>query len=274
MELDSSQWKPGILPEIRYPLAVLAEAESHLSSGPRHFYFTKDPDRLPEYGPHVVAVLILEERCKLPAYAGHVGAVIRNMQSTPLLGFTPRPRMGRLEAVLAFEYARDWAMHLASQRKQKRFRASVPARAAQKSSISPLGYHSQELMSYVPMRERRLDAFFSGDFQVSMAARDYRRYTSTSKIEARKQLWRCLQHLAAEPEWMIERTEISADRASSNAVAYASYSERMQQSRICPGATRQHGRNLSHARGFARRLPGGMQSPPAAQLFGGAHRCW
>ena len=72
-----------------------------LCSLARHFYLTKDPDRLPEYGSHVVAVLLQEERCKVPAYALQVGAVIRNLSDRPYLGFRPRPTSARL--------ARRWA---------------------------------------------------------------------------------------------------------------------------------------------------------------------
>ena len=232
-ELDGTRWQTGMLPEIRYPLAVLAEADKCLRGQPLHFYFTKDPNHLPEYGPHVVAVLILEERCKIPAYARHIRAVIRNMQSTPLLGFTPGRHLSRLEAVLTFEYARDSLMHRVSRRRMQRFRAPVQAVGREPKIIHiPLGYHSQELLPFVPMRERRLDAFFSGDFQVTTATWDYRRYTSTSKIEARRQLWQSLEKLASEPEWKIERAEVSAERAA-KVPAYASYSERMQQSRVC-----------------------------------------
>jgi hypothetical protein len=75
MELPhGSTWEPSFIAEWKYPLGILAEAEKQLKTRPLHFYFTKDADNLPEYGDHVVAILWLEERCKMPAYARYVRA--------------------------------------------------------------------------------------------------------------------------------------------------------------------------------------------------------
>src|ERR1700761_150382 len=108
---NGSHWDKSLRAEWRYPLAVLANAEQSIQDHSLHFYLTKDPNQLPEYGPHVVAVLLQEERCKIPAYALHVRGIVRNLHSPPFLGFRPRLGFSRLDAVLAFEFARDCALH-------------------------------------------------------------------------------------------------------------------------------------------------------------------
>jgi hypothetical protein len=83
-ELSGPTHPSAGVPDLHYPLAVLAELEPLLKGPPRHFHLTRDPDRLPEYGPHVIAVLLQEERCKVPAYALQLGAVIRNLSDHPI----------------------------------------------------------------------------------------------------------------------------------------------------------------------------------------------
>ena len=236
VELDGPVWTPVLPPETRYPLAVLAAAEAEIHSTGLHFYLTKDPDRLPEYGPHVVAVLLQEERCKIPTYARGVRAVMRNLQAYPYIGFRPHGHMGRLEGVLFFEYLRDWALHLRSQSRAGHF---VPvARSEPLIMTIPLGYHSQEELPLVPMQGRTLDTFFAGDVHAHFAFTDYRHWVSTSKIEARRQCWEGLEALkrTQAPDgssWNILVNDLSADRAATDPSTYSSYSQRMQQSRIC-----------------------------------------
>ena len=238
LELSAPVWTADLVPEVRYPLAVLAEAAQSIKTTGLHFYLTKDPDRLPEYGPHVVAVVLEEERCKIPAYARHVRAVIRNMQTVPFAGFRLHAHMGRLEAVEFFEFIRDWAIHLRSRMRMRRFNADGVAQVSRGPHIFtiPLGYHSQKELPIVPMGERTLDSFFSGDVRSHYRRNDYRYWTSTSKVEARRQLWKALDTLQAidtQNEWKIQRNETSGAHGGAGAAGYGSYSERMQQSRIC-----------------------------------------
>jgi len=239
VEVPGPVWRPELVPETRYPLAVLAEAQETIATPGLHFYLTKDPDRLPEYGPHVVVVLIEEERCKIPAYARHIRAVIRDMQTYPFPGFRLHASMGSLEAVLLFEYLRDWMTHLRSRIRLARFNPGISRVTDQPRIFTiPLGYHSQKELPLVPMRERTLDSFFSGDVRSHFTRNDYRYWTSTSKILARQQLWRALEQLptslsGADGAWKILRNEITTETAAADPAAFGGYSERMQQSRIC-----------------------------------------
>ena len=160
-ELNGPDDTSSGVPDVRHPLAVLAELAPLLNGPPRHFYLTKDHDRLPEYGSHVISMLLEEERCKVPAYALQVGNVIRNMSDSPYLGFRPRPSPPRLIGVSLFEYARDHALRM---RSRMRVRHEPPQVVRHPRILRiPLGYQSQHLMPQKPMAQRTLDTFFAGD---------------------------------------------------------------------------------------------------------------
>jgi hypothetical protein len=227
-------WNKSLLPEWRYPLAVLAEAETAIQDGGLHFYLTKDPNCLPEYGRHVVAVLLQEERCKIPAYALHVRAVVRNLHSTPFLGLR-QPGVNRITAVLAFEYARDWARHYRSRRTLRKPPSEwpQPLHTTPRIYTIPLGYHSQEELTQIPMEDRTLDSFFAGELATRLPLTTYRYWISTSKAEARKQLWRVLQQLKRDPQWRIDIDNIGVGESGSRAAQFNTYSRKMMDSRIC-----------------------------------------
>ena len=237
VELPSgAYWDTSLPAEWRYPLAVLAIAEKDMQDHVLHFYITKDPNRLPEYGPHVVAVLLQEERCKIPAYALHVRGVVRNLHSTPFLGFHHSElRINRLNMVLTVEYIRDWALHYRSRRALHSPHPEWPARLHSVPRIYtiPLGYHSQEELPQIPMRERRLDSFFAGELATTLPPTTYRYWLSTSKAEARKQLWHVLQRIKRNPEWHIDLDNIGVADSSSRAAQFNTYSQKMINSRIC-----------------------------------------
>src|ERR1700730_3043026 len=88
-ELPPPPWQPGIPNDFRFVYDVLTYALPLVKAEHLHFVFTKEAYYLPEYGRHVVPILLLEERCKVPVYSRHVRATIRNMQSKPYLGFRP-----------------------------------------------------------------------------------------------------------------------------------------------------------------------------------------
>lgn len=219
------------VPDLLYPLAVLAELALLLNGPPRHFYLTKDPDRLPEHGGHVIAVLLQEERCKVPAYARQVGAVIRNLSDKPYLGFRMRPTPPALVAALAFEYARDTALRARSFSRVRK----DPPQALDRPRILriPLGYQSGQLVAHRHMAERTLDTFFAGDLSTPFLRNDYRHWILPSKTLARRQLWTTLQALQKTGAWRIALSNVRPDEPAAQRPDYQSYSERMMNSRIC-----------------------------------------
>jgi hypothetical protein len=232
---NGSVWDKTVFPEWRYPLAVLAEATREFQQERLHFYFTRDARALPEYGNHVVVILWQEERCKVPTYARHVRGVIRCLEATPFLGFRPGPATNKYEMVLTFQYLRDWATHLLSQRRFRNPPTHWPAPVHEITRVLtiPLGYHSQIELPQIPMSERKLDAFFTGEVRGRVAKTTYQYWTSDSKTEARKQLWNALMELRKNPEWRIEMANISGGEGVPRVPQFSSYSQNMMNARIC-----------------------------------------
>ncbi len=224
------------VPDVLYPLSILAELAPLLQGPPRHFYLTKDPDNLPEYGRHVVAMLLEEERCKLPAYALQVGCVIRNMSGSPYLGLRLRPAPAKLIAASLFEYARD---HVLRMRSRIRVRHEPPQVVRHPCILRiPLGYQSQQLLPQKPMAARTLDTFFAGDIATPFPRNNYRYWIPPSKAVTRRQLWNVLDRLRRSGEWHIQLNDLRPEDAHSRhsqpkSADYQSYSERMMNSRIC-----------------------------------------
>ena len=234
-EIPPPPWTSELLAELRFTYDVLERALPMIEAKGLRFYLTKEAYFLPEYGPDVVAVLLQEERSKVPVYGRHVRAVLRNLQSKPFLGFTPHARMGRFEAVLAFEYARDWYTHSKSRRALNQPHPQWPAQVRKEPLVidMPLGYHSQVELPQVHMADRKLDLFFAGQIKHAVPKNDYRYWVSTSKFVVREQLWKILTDLKQEGNWNIDLGDIAADQHKELAEAFGSYSEKMVNSRIC-----------------------------------------
>lgn len=234
VELPNPRWDSSVMAEFRFTYDVLEHALPQVPATGLHFHFTKNAYALPEYGPHVIAVLLQEERCKVPVYGRHVRATIRNLTSEPFIGFRPHLHMGRLEAVLAFEYARDWYTHLKSVR-ASRHPAGMGGPVQDSALVIrlPLGYHSQEELPQIHMQDRSLDFFFAGEIRHEVARNDYRYWLSTSKFLARGQLWQEVQRIAAQNRWNADLGNIASTQSQSHAPAFGSYSEKMMRTRIC-----------------------------------------
>jgi hypothetical protein len=248
-EIAPPPWTDALPAEFRYPYDVLEQALPAVSAQGLRFYLTKEAYFLPEYGRDVVAVLLQEERCKTPVYGRHVRAVLRNLHSTPFLGYRPRAALTggftRLEAVLTFEFLRDCYTSRRSRYALKHPPEALPApvRATPLVIHLPLGYHSQQELPQVPMAERSLDTFFVGQVSEVIPPGSYRRYLSSSKIQARKQIWGVLQELKKEGRWNMDLGDRAADQNAAagqttagqtvGGAAFSSYSEKMMQSRIC-----------------------------------------
>ena len=129
----------------------------------------------------------------------------------PFLGFHPRVGLNKYEAVLTFQYLRNWALHLRSRYQLRRVPKDWPPALHNSPRVLtiPLGYHSQEELPQIPMSERQLDAFFTGEIASPFSRKSYQYWTSDSKTEARRQLWNVLLELRKAPEWRIDMANIA-----------------------------------------------------------------
>ena len=233
-ELPPPPWTAELPAEFRYVYDVLEQALPEVQAEALRFYITKEAYFLPEYGRDVVGILLQEERCKTPVYGRHVRAVLRNLHSRPFLGYRTHAGFSKLDAVLTFEYLRDTLTSFKSRRALAAPLAGFPApvRAQPVTIPLPLGYHSQIELPQIRMADRQLDTFFAGQVATQPQV-GYQRLLSSSKIEARRQIWKVLQELQAEGKWRLDLGTLSAGEREIEAASFGSYSEKMMQSRIC-----------------------------------------
>jgi hypothetical protein len=233
---NGAAWDDRLMPEWKYPLIVLSHVQREMPGTTLRFYFTKNPYELPEYGKDVVAVLWQEERCKIPTYARHVRGVIHCcLQLKPFLGFHPRLGLNKYEAVLTFQYLRDSVLHLRSRYHVRHVPKDWPPALHDSPRVFtiPLGYHSQQELPQIPMAERLIDVFFTGELSTPFPRTNYRYWTTDSKTQARRQLWSALLELRKDPEWRINMADIAGGETSGQSPEFHSYSSKMMNSRIC-----------------------------------------
>jgi hypothetical protein len=90
--LDCAQIDPLILcawSDCKYFDRVLEEVDKNIGSSNLCFYVTWDTENLPSYGSNVVAIVLGDERCKMPLYADKVLAVFKGYGTRLMLASNP-----------------------------------------------------------------------------------------------------------------------------------------------------------------------------------------
>lgn len=139
IEWDTRNPGPELPRDCVYFGKVLVEFEKHLTDEEIHCYMTWDKDSLPEYGSHVIAILVGEEWGLIPRYARHVRMVARVMSRYPFLGVRRWWPLNRMTIMLAIKHVRNWVVHLYS---RLRYRLTPPS--------WPHRVHDKGLMVHLP----------------------------------------------------------------------------------------------------------------------------
>jgi hypothetical protein len=233
-EWDPRNPDPQLPKDCVYFGKVLSEFEKHITDD-ICCYLTWDNDSLPQYGDHVVAILIGEEWGLIPRYARHVRVVARVMGRAPFLGVRQWWPPDRLTVLLTVKHMRNWLRHLRSWLRYLKTPSSWPDRVHKKGVIVHLPWGSASLVD-VPMksmRERSRNYFFSGGITTG-ADTGYRRLLSTPKMYSRKAMVDAVAKIEA------KHSRLAADRAISvkNTPVKDSnddreYAQRMMDSKVC-----------------------------------------
>jgi hypothetical protein len=174
-ELYPSQWQvPCPTPNWRYYGRVFQEMERHLDIPNLRFYITWDIDKLPEYGPHVVVLLLGEEIGRVPHYACHVCAVIKTMAIKPFLGIRRWIPFDRVRLALVLKHLRNLALYARSRIKTGLGLPKLPAPRIHNRPYllqAPLGVYMVDDLPIKPMRDRPYHAFFAGNVQARTSRR-------------------------------------------------------------------------------------------------------
>jgi hypothetical protein len=131
-------------------------------------YLTLGPDRLPEYGDRVVAVVLGDEVGRIPRYVGRVRAVFKDYGVRPALAGGPL-RDPSLTGVLELaQYTIRWLRWLPDGAGARRpAREPTIARAAHPSAgcRHPVGTFNQLDLPIIPIEERATDVCFAGSLE-------------------------------------------------------------------------------------------------------------
>lgn len=215
---------------------ALVEMDRLLEGETIHCYLTWDNDSLPEYGPHVVAILVGEEWGLIPRYARHVRLAARVMGRTPFLGIRRWFPLSRLKVMLAVKHLRNGWRHLRSRLRLAFPPSSWPAPVHRQARIVHLPWGSASLVD-VPMKPiaaRTANYYFSGGI-VHGSNFGYRRFLSAPKIIARQSLVDAVAAIEKKhPELAAGPTvKVHADRSTGALDDIRDYAERLMNARVC-----------------------------------------
>jgi hypothetical protein len=232
-EWDPANPAPELPRDCRYFGQALVEMDKHLSGDTVHCYLTWDNDSLPEYGPHVVAILVGEEWGLIPRYARHVRLVARVMSRYPFLGVRKWFPVTRLKVMLEVKHVRNWVRHVRSWWRSHFPPASWPVKVHSKPNIVHLPWGSAALVE-VPMKtmsERTRNYYFSGGIEQGTTF-GYRQFTSAPKIQARNAMRVAVTELEKKyPQLAADQTVNVARTAGLSDIS--EYAARLMNSKVC-----------------------------------------
>ncbi|MBN1529331.1 MAG: hypothetical protein JW895_09750 [Thermoleophilaceae bacterium] len=213
--------------DTRYFGAAFAAMERGLRDPDIDVYLTWDTERLPAYGPRVVAVLLGDEAGRIPRYAGRVRAVFKSYGLRPQPGTRLR---GASPVTAALELAQrsvHWLRWLPGGARQARARLT---RAGQPGvMLIPLGTYNQVDLPVTPIAERPTDLFFAGSVEHEAGLR-YR--LASPKARSRREMIEAVDLLARGRPGL--RTDIRLTEGfTSSEDAAEGYSQALMDARVC-----------------------------------------
>ncbi|MDD1444685.1 glycosyltransferase family 1 protein [Dolichospermum sp. ST_sed8] len=176
-----------LAPNCLYLGKIFKEMEKQLTISGLTFYMTWDTDQLPSYGNNVVAVLLGDEQCRIPAYIHQVRAVFKNMSTVPMIGDNLFLKPSYLNLMIFMQFLRNWVIRTPGLLNFW-FHRLVGAKIAPIYDI-PLGYFRQDYLPIKDITERQYDLFFAGSLIIdSHPIWSWRFWLRGPKDIARKQM--------------------------------------------------------------------------------------
>ena len=234
-ELRPSLWEaPCPTPNWRYYGRVFQEMERHLDIPNLRFYITWDIDKLPEYGPHVVVLLLGEEIGRIPHYSRHVCAVIKTMAIKPCLGIRRWIPFDRVRVALVIKHLRNLALYAKSRIKAALGLPRVPAlRLHHRPYLlqTPLGVYSVDDLPIKPMKDRPYHAFFAGNVQ-ARTSRTIALFDSPKSFARQNMLNEAIALARRNPEFKFDY-RVTDNPSAQSTQDERTYSQRLMDSKIC-----------------------------------------
>ncbi|ACY48034.1 hypothetical protein [Rhodothermus marinus] len=193
MELSRPPVRPSYLHR------VLQVVESELEGAGLTFFVTWKLDVLPEYGDHVVAIVMGDEWSQIPAYVDRVLVTFKCYGIYPRLGVRPLRRPSYLNTLVFLRHLRvlvHWfpgAVRHAGRYLKRRLQGG----AMPPVYDLPLGYGNQLPLPVQPIETRPIDLFFAGSVEQGFPKRLWspHRWLPSPKRVSRERMLRTLEVL-------------------------------------------------------------------------------
>lgn len=245
---NPSEERPDLSLHTVYFGKVFMAVERALKVQGLSIYLTWDLCRLPDYGDHVVAVVLNDEWSRVPRYFDQVLAVFKCYGTRLPLGGNPLTQPSYLNLLWSAQYLRTQIYRLPSlatyfaKRSLHGILGGPPVQPA--LFDVPLGYLNQAPLPVKPIGDRTYDVYFSG----SVNNRAYRRWApqrwlQTPKSYSRRRMISEMTALQERrPDFNIKldvkaryapRVETAAGDFPGAAPDARSYSEELMDTKIC-----------------------------------------
>jgi hypothetical protein len=185
--LDCTKIDPVILrtwSDCNYFDRVLEAVDKNIESFNLCFYLTWDTEELPNYGSNVIAIVLGDERCKIPLYADKVLAVFKGYGTRLMLASNPFLNPSYYSFLCLLHYLQASFIRLP---RILRYRMS-----RKKANIFdiPIGCFNSINMPIVDFNQRVIDVSFVGGIgEETCSIKSIKYWLKTPKIIARKNLF-------------------------------------------------------------------------------------
>ncbi len=183
-----------------YHLGVLRDIEARrIFSGLTFFIAYHPPETLPDYGPHVVLVLIGDEFHLPRAYFARIAAILRCYGTRPI--YVDGWPMTGVRLAAAAQYIHKQLVRLKAQVKEVRAKGWTGFSGSRRKTLQvPLGYFRDFQIVLKPMAQRTIDHSFMGSVGTDFAAKPLlQKILDGPKYISRRQMLAALTHEGRRP---------------------------------------------------------------------------
>ncbi len=235
-------WNPfetdhNMIPDCHYWRLVFQIMEKNLKINNLVFYLTFKLDTLPSYGSNVIAIVLGDEWCHIPAYAHQVGAVFKCYGTQPMLGYNPFKKSSYLTWLTLVHFLKVWIARLPSlfNYQLQRLKDSLTHQENHPSIYDiPLGYYKQLELPIKQIEDRAYDVFFTGSIsQKKYSIKSLKYWVQDPKIISRKIMLKNLDKFQKKYPDITVKTAITSGFHQTTDNDAQTYSENMMNTKIC-----------------------------------------
>jgi hypothetical protein len=231
--LDCAKIDPLILrtwSDCNYFNRVLEAVEKNIGSFNLCFYLTWDTEELPNYGSNVVAIVLGDERCKIPLYADKILAVFKGYGTRLMLASNPFLNPSYYSFLCLLHYLQASLIRL-----PRILNHRILGRNANIFDI-PIGCFNSINMSLRSFNERSIDVSFVGGVGGEICSiKSIKYWLKTPKIIARESLFENLLKFQYEMKGLNVYSSATPDAIThiANLDVQERYIEILRDTKIC-----------------------------------------